>query len=119
MVRTIWLSLFCLIGVGAMGSLKIAMTQTTRAQVSLDQPTIGTAFEPVLLDKADKLQVAYAEDVPEKKLVTTIAITLPKVAAHPSEKITKIISRHWHEVLAKRLTGHSRETPKTQKANLT
>src|ERR1039458_1615340 len=97
MVRTVWFGLVCLIGLGAMASLRVAITPTVSAGNSLGQPTIGTAFEQNPLGKADKLKVSYIEEAPEKKLVTSIAVVPPKSAVKPKEKVIKIISRHWRD----------------------
>jgi len=123
MMRTVWLGLICLIGLGAMASLRIATSTPVSADVSPASATTAANLPQEPLGKADKLLVSYteeapaSEDVPDKKLVTSIAIVPPKAAVQPPEKTTEIVSRHWHEGFA-RMTGrparHRREASRTR-----
>jgi hypothetical protein len=102
-MRTVWIALFCLISVGAMASLRFAMTPTISADTSPDREKT-TSFRQDALVKADKLEAAYVEEVPQKKLVKSIAIVPPAATTtKPVEKVVKIISRHWH-------AGHDKMT---------
>jgi hypothetical protein len=103
MIRTVWLALFCLISLGAMAALRIAMTPSVSADASPARMTWAANLKQDTLAKTDKLQVSYIEEAPEKKLVTTIAVVPPKMTSKPAEEITKIISRHWHEGHAKQI----------------
>jgi hypothetical protein len=113
MMRTVWLGLICLVILGAMASLRLTMWAPGRADTLPAQTTTATSLKQDTLGKADKLLVSYTEEVPEKKMVTSIAIVPPKAASKPQEKITKIISRHWHEAYAKRDTP--RDASKTKR----
>lgn len=121
MMRTVWLGLVCLIGLGAMASLRIATSTPANSDVSPAAATSGASLPQAPLGKADKLLVSYteeaSEDVPEKKLVTSIAIVPPKAAAQLSEKTAEIVSRHWHEGFAG-MTGrparHRQEASRTR-----
>lgn len=104
MMRTVWLALFCLISVGAMA----ALTPSVSGDASPARVTTAANLKQDTLAKTDKLQVSFIEEAPEKKLVTLIAIVPSKMVSKPAEKITKIISRHWHEGSAKRIALSAR-----------
>jgi hypothetical protein len=123
MMRTVWLGLICLISLGAMASLRIASSTPGSADNLAVAVTTPANLQQDPLGKADKLQVssteeaAGTEDVPEIKLVTSIAIVPPKAALQPQQKTTEIISRHWHEGYAKmtrRPARHRRYASRTK-----
>jgi len=104
MKRTIWLAFGFLIVVGALAALKagVATPSKQQAAASFSDNVIGAGVSQDVLPKADRLDVSYIEDVPDKKAVQTARIIPHKTATdetkrNPPEKITKIISRHWHE----------------------
>jgi hypothetical protein len=106
MVRTVWLGLVFLIAIGGL----IAYNFATRAkhQAAFADPTAAIADN---LDapsaKADRLDVNYLEELPDKTSVHTIPIILLERAAKDGpEKVSKIISRHWHQGYA-RITKRS------------
>lgn len=97
MTRTIWIALVFLIFICGLAALKVSIATPAKQQDAFAGVTVGANLEPVL-SKADKLNVSYVdEDAPEKKPVRLIPIALPKVAEpEPQEKVSRIISRHWH-----------------------
>jgi hypothetical protein len=99
MIRTVWLALICLTGLGVLGAMKMAAAPLTTADASHVETTIATTAEHGILAKADKLEVYHVEPVPGSMVVTPVAIVLPKTAPKPAET-TKIVSRHWHDPLA-------------------
>jgi hypothetical protein len=126
-MRTVWLALLCLIGLATTVVVKIGMTPYASADVSqgvisakaevsreatlTDSPvlssenvTAGTDVQRDTLTKADKLQVTYMnEAAPEVKSVKSIAIGLPTTEPNqPSEKMERIVNRHWHDPFDKR-----------------
>jgi hypothetical protein len=126
-MRTVWLALLCLIGLATTVVVKIGMTPFASADVSqgvtsakaevspetthTDSPalssenmTTGTNVQSDTLTKADKLQVTYMnEAAPEVKSVKSIAIGLPTTEPkQPSEKMERIVNRHWHDPFDKR-----------------
>jgi hypothetical protein len=121
-MRTVWLALFCLIGLATTVVLKIGMSPYASADVSRvpfskakvsqespltddtvalssDNVTAGPKLQNGPLTKADKLEVSYTnEAAPEVKSVKSVAIGLP--ATEPkrlSKKMERIASRHWHD----------------------
>jgi hypothetical protein len=102
MVRTVWLALSFLIGVCALAALKISIATPAKQEAAFADTANEADLLHDALTKADKLLVSDAEEAPEEKLVTSIPIVTPKITSQPpAEKITKIISRHWHEGYAK------------------
>jgi hypothetical protein len=106
MKRTIWLAFGFLIVVGALAALKAGVATPSKQQASLSDNVIGADVSQDVLAKADRLDVSYIEDFPDKKAVQTTRIILPKTLAveperNPPGKNTKIISRHWHDKYAK------------------
>jgi hypothetical protein len=94
MIRTVWLTLICLSGLGVLlGAIKIAAAPLASADASHVEATAG---EQDTLAKADKLEVHHIERV---TVVTPVAIVLPKTAPQPAEP-TRIVGRHWHDPLA-------------------
>jgi hypothetical protein len=100
MVRTVWLALVFLIGICGLAALKVSVATRAKQDAAFAETTIGANTNQDPLTKADKLEVSYFDEAPDKKVVRLIA--LPQAAQlNPPEKITKIISRHWHEGYAK------------------
>jgi hypothetical protein len=125
-MRTVWLALFCLIGLTTTVVLKIGMSPYASADVSRGLPfskaevsqegpltddtvalspdnvTPGPKLQNGPLTKADKLEVSYTnETAAEAKSVKSIAIVLPTTEPKQlSEKIERIASRHWHDPLS-------------------
>jgi hypothetical protein len=100
MMRTVWLALVCVIVVCGVAALKAGVATPARNQPAFSDNVTGTAVEA--LPKADRLDVSSVENIPENKTVKATTIILPKAAtddAAPNQpaKISKIISRHWHE----------------------
>jgi hypothetical protein len=124
-MRTVWLALFCLIGLATTVVLKIGMSPYASADVSrvpfskvevsqespLADDTVALSSDNVRagpnpqngpLTKADKLEVSYrTETAAEVKSITSIAIVLPTTEPKQlSKKIERIASRHWHDPFA-------------------
>jgi len=125
-MRTVWLALFCLIGLATTVVLKIGMSPYasadvsrglpfSKAEVSQESPltddtvalssdnvTPGPKLQNGPLTKADKLEVSYTnEAAPEVKSVKSISIVLPTTEPKRlSKKIERIASRHWHDPLS-------------------
>jgi hypothetical protein len=115
MMRTVWLALILLIGICAMATLKVSIATSAKQEAAFADTAIEADVSHDASVKADKLEVNYIEEAPDKKLVRSITIVPPPVAApKPREKITKIISRHWHEGYAK-MTPPKHDRRKTSK----
>jgi hypothetical protein len=140
-MRTVWLALFCLIGLATTVLVKIispyvstdvspvvpfAKAEVSREFSSTDtvalssvNATAGTMIQNDPPTKADKLEVSYTNEAsPEVKSVKSVSIVLPKTEPTPvSKKRERIVSRHWHDPSDKRSVQSERkasETPKRQ-----
>jgi hypothetical protein len=92
MARPLWLALIFLIGICALAALKVSTARPAKQQAALADEVIEVSDA---LAKADKLDV---EEIPDKKIIRSIAIAQPEAAP---EQTTKIISRHWQDGYAK------------------
>jgi hypothetical protein len=127
-MRTVWIAFLCLIGLAITAVAKIGMSPYASAEVSRGVPfaktevsegtlqpsTVVLSSENVTAEtklqndptstKADKLEILYpTEAAPEVKLVKSVAIRLPTTELkQPSEKMERVVSRHWHDPLDKR-----------------
>jgi hypothetical protein len=122
-MRTVWLALFCLIGLATTVVLKIGMSPYASADVSrvpfskaevsqespladdtyaLSSDNVTAGLQNGPSTKADKLEVSYTnETAAEVKSVTSLAIVLPTTEPKQlSKKIERIASRHWHDPYA-------------------
>jgi hypothetical protein len=93
MAGPIWLALIFLVGICALAALKISIATPPKQQAAFADDVIETPVNA--LAKADKLDV---EEIPDKKIIRSIAIVLPEAAP---KQATKIISRHWQDGYAK------------------
>src|ERR1035437_6008570 len=99
MIRTVWLALICLISLGALAAIKVGTASLANAEASRGETPAGTNVEQDTLAKSDKLEVSNIEPLPSKKMVMPVAIMPPQITSKPTEPITKIVSRHWHDPL--------------------
>jgi hypothetical protein len=104
-MRTAWLAILCLIGLGAMVAIK-AGTPTPPPNIGAfpEQTTVGKSFSQDTLTKADKLEIAYVRDpvaVEAVMLVTKAPGKTPRQPLSPAAT-PKILSRHWHDPKAKK-----------------
>jgi len=93
MARPLWLALIFLIGLCALAALKVSIARPAKQQAALANEIIEVPGDA--LAKADKLDV---EEIPDRKIIRSIAIAQPEAAP---EQTTKIISRHWQDGYAK------------------
>jgi hypothetical protein len=97
MVRTFWLGFVFLIAIGGLIAYKTSFAiPAARQTASVDAPAALADTQHIPLAKADRLDVNYLDDVPDKTPIRTIPINLSEPAEARPEKVTKIISRHWH-----------------------
>jgi hypothetical protein len=116
MLRTVWLGLSCLICISALFALKISLGAPVKQQAAISAvATVGTSPDREPLAKADRLDAGYS-DLPKKIAVDTIKVEPPpKPARKPVEKVTRIISRHWHEGDATTTTRSARHATRRTK----
>jgi hypothetical protein len=119
-IRTVWLAVLCLSGLGAMVAIN-AGTSTHQPTVaaSPEQTTVGKTFSQDTLTKADKLESAYVRDAiavePAIKVTKAPDETPPQLSN--STAATKIVSRHWHDPNAKKSAAvFARRRIKSQEA---
>jgi hypothetical protein len=119
MLRTVWLGLIFSVAICCAIAYRIDALSTSAHQTTSADPTAAiddTQGTP--LAKADRLDVNFLKDVPDKTPEYTIPIVLPEPAAIVQpEKTSKIISRHWHEGYAsitKRSIRRQREASRSK-----
>jgi hypothetical protein len=119
-MRMVWLALFCLMALAITVVAKIGMSPYANVDVSKGMPSAKAAIsretsapDTVAFSsknvtagttKADKLEVSYTNEAPpEVKSVKSVAIILPATAPkEASNKMERIVSRHWHDPFDKR-----------------
>jgi hypothetical protein len=104
-VRTVWLALFCLLGLGIVVAVRLcseispaavsaamidsALPVTTAAKPDAQQDTLGKADKlPVFHDGAE----VKAANTPPPTEVVSVGLAPTALAASP-----KIVGRHWHD----------------------
>ena len=107
MIRTAWLTVLCLSGLGVMAAINAGtstpppMVEASPEQVeaSPEQTTVGKAFSQDTLTKADRMEIAYVGDavavepaMPAAKAPDETAPRPPGPTAPP-----RIVSRHWQD----------------------
>jgi hypothetical protein len=98
MARPVWLALVFLIGIGALAALKVSLARPAKQQAALADEIPEVSWSA--LAKADKLDI---EDIPDKKIIRSIAIVSPE-----PQRATKTISRHEGYTKAKRTRHYHR-----------
>ena len=128
-IRTVWFAVLCLIGLGAMVTIR-AGTPTTppRVTASPAQTSAGEIFSQDIfsqatfskdifskdtLTKADKLKIAYARDPVAVKPVMLVTKAPGETRSRPprSTATTKPASRHWRDPIARKLAELSAGRP--------
>lgn len=95
-IRTVWLAVLCLIGLGAIVATNAGPpTPGPNTDASLGQSTIATDSSHDTLTKADRLEIAY---VPVAAEPVVLAAPVSDESSPQPESLTipKIVSRHWH-----------------------
>jgi|SRR6266566_2667651 len=143
-MRTVWLALFCLIGLATTVLVKI-ISPYASADVSRGVPsakaeasreifltdTVARSSENVTAEtkiqndpstKADKLEVSNTnEPGPEVKSVKSVSIVSP--TTEPTQlskkKMERIVSRHWHDPFDKRSVPAAAQPPAKRKVSKT
>jgi hypothetical protein len=104
-IRTVWLAILCLIGLGAMVALRAGTpTPPPSVRASPAQTTVGQIFSQDTLTKADRLDIAYVPDPIAPKPVmpaTKVPDETPSRLSRPTAT-TKIVSRHRHDPHARK-----------------
>jgi hypothetical protein len=142
-MRTVWLALFCLIGLATTVLVKIISpyasadvsrsVASAKAEVSTDASppdTVALSSENVTAEtklqndpwtKADKLEVSYTnEAAPVVKSIKPVAIASPTTEPKQlSKKMDRIVSRHWHDPFDKRSVPAAAQPPAKRKVSNT
>jgi hypothetical protein len=109
-IRTVWLTVLCLIGLGAMVANKAGTpSPPPSVEASPDQTTVGESFSLDTLTKADKIEIAYLRDpvaVQPVMLVTKVSTeTLPQPPGPTA--IPRSVSLHRHDPSARKVAAVS------------
>jgi len=136
MIRTVWLALICLIGVGVMAAVKVTTAsrattnvpernglseqQRPRPSITLGVATIDVARREAEQPqtKSDGLTVSDVDAPATVTHVTPVALAPRKLQSEPAEPKFKIVSRHWRDPLAPKadpVKGKSAEKTSPQK----
>jgi hypothetical protein len=143
-MRTVWLALFCLIGLATTVLVKIISPYASadvprgvppaKAEVSREissTDTVPLSSENVMVEtkgqndrspKADKIERSYAsEAAPEIKPVKSVSIVLPtpELKQLPKENMERIVSRHWHDPFDERSVPAASQPPAKRKVSNT
>jgi hypothetical protein len=114
MSRTIWLALFCLIGLGP--AIAIMVGAPASLVVEQHQSEMKPAFVPNESAKSDRLEL------PNARAVTEITVPATKLmpADTPStslETVKKVEDRHWQNASAKIISSSPRRHTKSKESN--
>jgi hypothetical protein len=104
MTRTMWIALFCLVGLGPAIAIKV-VTQPASLTVEADQSRTELALAPNEAAKADRLPL---HDIGAEAEVMPVAQPEPSEtpAAEPDETV-RIPGRRWQDANARALPGES------------
>jgi hypothetical protein len=104
LIRTVWLGLFLLIGLGTLASFKLAFNASQPVAVinaaafvsaNADISTVGNSAVSDTMLKGDRLRITHLQPAVDLKPVAVEDAPLP-----PARAVTgapRIISRHWHD----------------------
>jgi hypothetical protein len=108
-IRTVWLAVLSLIGLGAMVAINAGPpTPTLNVGASSEQTSSATGSSHETLTKADKLEIAYVPVPVALEPVMMATQVSDETSPQPrSLTIPKIVSRHWHDHTAKKLAAVS------------
>ena len=105
-MRTVWLALFCLIGLATAVVLKLGAPPYVNADVSREPlpaavlppssegETIATGTQSDTLKKADRLEPTHTDEI---RSVKSTAIKPVETESKISNRAERIVSRHWHD----------------------
>jgi hypothetical protein len=100
MTRTMWLALFCLVGLGAAIAIKVATPPASLVvEPAQDQSKIEPAFALNELAKADRLELPVTRAKTEIVVPATKTMPAEKPSTSP-ETIKKTASGHWQDANA-------------------
>jgi hypothetical protein len=100
MSRTMWLALFCLVGLAPALAIKVAAPPAFLVvQPTQDQSKIEPAFAPNELAKSDRLELPNTRV--EAETIVPPAKTMPtEIPSSSPETIKKVADRHWQDAHA-------------------
>jgi hypothetical protein len=107
MFRTIWLALFCLVGLATIASVKFVSSAlgTKVENPKVERASIGLNAKNEELVKADRLAVNVELASSETTSVIPIKVDPVDVGIRQAVK-ESIVSRHWHEPKASARSGN-------------
>ena len=108
MTRTMWIALFCLVGLGPAIAIKIVTRpaalafEATQDQGRQDQSRTELALAPNEAAKADRLPLHEIRAETE-----VMPVAQPEPSETPPDDTVKVPGRHWQDANAKALPGES------------
>jgi hypothetical protein len=101
MSRTMWLALFCLIGLGAAIAIKVAASSPSLVvEPAQDQSRMEPAFTLNESAKTDRLELPVARAETEMS-VPAAKTMLAETPLPPRETVKKVADRHWQDANAR------------------
>jgi hypothetical protein len=100
MIRTVWLTMICLLVLGGLAVGKALMTRADYpvAGRPTARTTVGTDLVQDALGKADRLEITYVrQEVPAPLALQPAEAIVPAVLSPAPRVENKIISRHWRD----------------------
>jgi hypothetical protein len=110
MIRTIWLALFCLVGLATIASVKFVSsalgTRVEKPNAQVERASIGLNAKNEELVKADRLTVNV--ELASYETTSAIPVKVDPVDVSVRQAVKEsIVSRHWHEPKASARSGNS------------
>lgn len=100
MARTVWLTVFCLLGLGPFICAKVIMSTsmpTLAADVvDVAPPSAQTNVQQDALGKIDRFQTFQQTELKQAPIVSAAAVATGTVRP-PLPDVSKSVGRHWHE----------------------
>lgn len=122
-MRAVWLGLFLMVCLAALGSFKLAFSPPHRLEAAeapavfvsdQEMGTVATSTAPETLTKGDRLQITWVQPKTEAKAIdVNYAPDPPSV---PEVAAAKIISRHWHDPSDQKVAQTRTKKPKLKQA---
>jgi hypothetical protein len=116
MSRTVWLALFCLIGLGPAIAIKVATPPASLVvQPAQGQSKIEPALAPNQSAKSDRLELPDTRG--ETELTEPSTTTMPVATSSTSpETVKQVASRHWQDANARTSVASPRRHTKSKES---
>jgi hypothetical protein len=119
MIRTIWLALFCLVGLATIASVKFVSsalgTRVEKPNAQVERASIGLNAKNEELVKANRLTVNV--ELASFETIPVIPVKVDPVDASGRQAVKeRVVSRHWHEPNSSARSGNSANRVREKKS---